>query len=119
MSGENVKKSRTLTPEAKGPPDESDENVRDFSSKVNKLSGGGGENTCTPAQKANGLSDEDKETPLIPRNRSRNRRLREAKAEGIYLWEAMTGYLLRPEMMGGCVGLGENILISLCSIFVT
>jgi len=105
LPSENAKKSRTLTPEANGPPDGSNENTQDFSSKANMFPGRGDENSRTFTPEANGFSDEGKEKPLTSRNRNRNRRLREAKAEGAYLWETMTGYLLRPEMMGGCVGL--------------
>lgn len=115
LPSENAEKPRTLAPEAKHQPGKSSESVHHFSSKVNMPSGGDGENT----PEANGLKDGDKEKPLIPRDRSRNRRLREVKAEGAYLWKAAMDYLLRPELMGGCVGFGKKILISLCSIFVT
>lgn len=40
-----------------------------------------------------------------------HRRYDEAKAEGDYLWESAKGYLLRPGVAGGLIGLGQSFLV--------
>lgn len=52
-----------------------------------------------------------------PRNK-KNRRLREAEAEGLYLWQITKQYLFRPGVAGGLIGISThtfNAILFVCS----
>ncbi len=119
-SGDNSQKLHTFASQANGSPNESYTNIHNIGPKANEFSGEDDEeDNHTFAPEANGFSHEDKEKSLTSGSRSKNRRLREAKAEGAYLWETMVHCLLRPKMLGGCVGLGKVLFTLLYSVFVT
>jgi hypothetical protein len=59
-----------------------------------------------------GYVDDDDDNDAFPsgnpnKKKKVNKRLQEAEAEGIYLWEATKHYLLRPGVAGGLVGLSR------------
>jgi len=100
LSSEYTEEPHIVTPEAYSQPGKSSKSAHHISSKLSTPSDGDSENSL----ESNDLKGKDKENRFTPRNRNGNRRLREVKAEGAYLWRSTMDYLLRPELMGGCVG---------------
>jgi len=105
LPSETGKKPHTPTREANGLSSDSNETTHNLASKANKFSGQGGENARTFTLETNNFSDDGEKKSFSSGSHRKNRRLREAKAEGAYLWEVMTRSLLHPQTMGGCVGL--------------
>lgn len=85
--------------------------VVDDMSKVNVVSPNYKSHPATFTSEANIGYDDDDDDPLPGINPSKkkkvNKRLQEAEAEGIYLWEVTKHYLLRPGIAGGLVGLSK------------
>jgi hypothetical protein len=93
----------TSQPEASG--------VADDTAKVNVVAQSFRESPRTYTSEANRFPDEQDDTSESDsEGRRKDRRLREVKAEGAYLWAALKRYLLRPETAGGCLGLCEHFL---------
>lgn len=80
--------------------------VADDTAKVNVVSQAFRENPRTHTSEANRYPNEsDGTSSSNSGRRGGDRRLREVKAEGAYLWAALKRFLLRPETAGGCIGL--------------
>lgn len=89
------------------PPEASD--IIDDTAKINVVDRALKENPRTYTSEAHHFSpSESDENKSNSGGHDRDKRLREAKAEGTYLWEAAKRFLLRPKTAGGCFGLGSD-----------
>ncbi|KXN90912.1 Eukaryotic translation initiation factor 3 subunit C [Leucoagaricus sp. SymC.cos] len=79
--------------------------IADDTAQVNVVAQSYRDNPRAFTSEENELSDESNDNPDSSSGKRRDRRLREAKVEGAYLWAILKRYILRPEIAGGCLGL--------------